>query len=144
MKYKYVVNKECRESCDGYYKLETSKDVHDPDDPTATINVPFIKCYDSISDVLSSSNTDVEYYNVKSKLCWKVSPSGYFILKQDSTTPPKYEVVDECEHYYYSLGTSAKYYCTKNCNSIFTEGFTLPSGTTSALYFVKGKKNCEN
>ena len=136
MKYKYVVNKECRESCDGYYKLETEES-----------SITYIKCYDSISDVLSI-NVEV-YYNIKSKLCWKKYPSGYYILKQDASSTQKYEVVDECEHYYYSQSFAGsdpqiKYYCTKTCKPIATEGVTsLETTTATTQYFVKGKKNCE-
>ena len=82
------------------------------------------------------------YYNINLKKLWddwnKV-PNGYFITKDDNSQ--KYEVVDECEHFYYKKTVSSVnyYYCTSECKTIILEGDT----TNRGLFFVNGRKNCE-
>ena len=134
-KYKFFIkdeneNFECRDSCDGYYKMEDEQQIN-------SNNEDITKCYESLTKALSDNT--IIYYNIKSKLCWKDYPDGYYIIPNSDTTNTKYEVVDECEFFYYKIpgdtdaGTVDKYYCTNSCkdsNTIYT-------------YFVKGQKKCE-
>ena len=46
-----------------------------------------------------------------------------------------YEIVDECEYFYYKKSGDSKNYCTTT-NDCQTEGLTYK-------FFVKGRKNCE-
>ena len=50
MNYKYFIGDECRDNCDGYYKLE---------DTTSGVTT----CYDLITNALKDAN--VMYYNIK-------------------------------------------------------------------------------
>ena len=143
----YFINKECKESCDGYYKYETSEDFEiEIESVTSTETLTFTICYDSETEVLNANN-DVKYYSIESKLCWKEYPYGYFINEEKneigstSTTPnKKYVVVKECEFFYYVKEDNDNddpdddiLQCTSDCNSLDPK-----------LYSLKGQKNCES
>ncbi len=141
--YKYFIEDrsrqgyECRENCDGYYKMEVTESMDINNDNTNE-NIKINKCYDSKEKALSDTN--VKYYNIKSKLCWNEYPTGYYILPTTSTT--QFEVVEECEYFYYknsvpNPGTDPatshnEYHCVDKCTD------------SSLKYFIKGQKNCEN
>ena len=120
---------ECKESCDGYYKIELLKDETDS-------TSKFIKCFDTIETALS--DVDVNYCNKYSKQCWKNYPNEYF--RKEEITTGKYAVVEECEKFYYEVlvtdvdnTVTARYYdCIDSCST-----------TSNKKFFVKDKKNCE-
>ena len=126
--YKYFIGKECRDNCDGYYKLEE-------------VGINYITCFDSITNALSKSN--VNYYNLKSKLLWNTAfPDAYYINKKHNivnegttSTVEKYEIVEECENYYYE--DNSKKYCTNDCTKDI-------NNLVIDKYFVKGNKKCES
>ena len=124
-----ITNFECKDSCDGYYKREDTFGTA----PGTKITY----CYDSFSKV--ESDTNVKYYNIKSKLCWTKYPSGYFVIPNTGATK---EVVEECEFFYYknsetedstTIETIDIFYCVNSCSS----------ATTADKFFAKGQKNCE-
>lgn len=120
--YAYFVDEECRENCDGYYKMSDDSG--------------YIKCYENLQKV--KSDGDIKYYNIKSKLAWKEFPteSTYYIIKADSGPE---EIVEECESYYYKnegTGLDNLNYCIDKCSSVeLIEG---------GYFFISGNKKCES
>ena len=58
------------------------------------------------------------YYNTKYMLCWDHYVEGYFI---NVVEPTKYELVEECDDYYYKNegdGRDGNNYCVSACNTI--------------------------
>ena len=136
----YLIGNQCTDKCDGYFKFETTKSITVGSTTTTTT---FFECYANQDDFYNHFNpTKNIYYNINLKKLWddwnKV-PNGYFITKDDNSQ--KYEVVDECEHFYYKKTVSSVnyYYCTSECKTIILEGDT----TNRGLFFVNGRKNCE-
>jgi len=116
MKYNYLLGQECRKECDDYYKLE---------DIDTSLNL--IKCFEKKDDCL---NSEVKYYNIKLKRCWKILPYGYYIITIEANG---YEVVKECQKYYFrDINIESNYHCIEKCSE---------SGTH--LHFYKEEKNCE-
>ena len=142
-KFKYFIEDssrqhyECRENCDGYYKMEVEESM-DIDNNGVNEDVKLTKCYDSKEKALL--DTQVKYYNIKSKLCWKEYPNGYYILPFETGTT-QFEVVEECEFFYYkesvlNTGSSTTYHNEYHCVEKCTDSVDH--------YFIKGQKNCEN
>ena len=120
--YIYLINNECRDRCDEYYKRE----IHISID--SVVNT-FIKCFETTNECFSYDNSNNEpiYYFEKNRRCWKSFPNGYFI-KNDSIENEN-ELVEKCEKYYYV--DSGKNICTNNCKG-------------KGLYFINGKYKCES
>ena len=86
MKFKYFINNECKDYCDGYYKFETSDE-----------SLEYTQCFDSVNEVLKAGN-GIKAYNIQFKLCWKDIPDGYYvnkIIRETGGINFKYEVVLE-------------------------------------------------
>ena len=117
---------ECKDNCDGYFKREATH---------ASPEIKITYCYESLRIIQLDSN--VKYYNIKSKLCWKEYPTGYYILPS-APESTQFEVVDECQNFYYkgydTFGNTNEYYCTEKCK--------VDGGIN--LFFVNGQKNCES
>ena len=121
--YKYLIGAECRDNCDGYFKLELKTND----------GKFYYECHDTLQKALSLSG--ILYYNIKSKLLWRQLPNGYYINKISSN---KYEVVEECDNYFY-IDTSNVKYCTKYCLYDVNN-----SPNSNHKYFVSGNKKCES
>ena len=120
MKYNYLLGKECRKECDDYYKLE---------DIDTSLNL--IQCFETKDACLSFDSGSPKYYNIKLKRCWITLPYGYYIITIESGS--KYEVVKECQKYYFKdSNIENNYHCIEKCSV---------SGTH--LHFYKEEKNCE-
>ena len=127
--YNYLLDKECKSDCNDYYKLE---------DIDSTLNV--IKCFKTIEDCLAATDGNgnlAKYYNIKLKKCWINFPNGYYINDINNvidTSNTKYEIVQECEYYYYKdSNLENHYHCIDKCED-----------SVSHQYFTRGQKNCEN
>ena len=85
--YKYILNDECKESCNGYYQIEK--------ETTDTPAKQYTECFQYQSEALSQAN----FCDEKKKKCWTNFPteSNYYIERQYSSSPAKYEVINECE-----------------------------------------------
>ena len=121
MKFKYLYGSECRNECKDYYTLE---------DDTASTPSQFKRCFTKTECLTptSSSGPGGQYFNLEEKKCWINYPgNGYYI----NNPSPNYELVKECEKYYYT--DSSKYYCIDKCIS-----------TSSTKFFVSGIKKCES
>ena len=67
--YKYFIDNECRENCDGYYKLH---------DETLT----FTKCYETLEKM--KQNSEIGYYDTNLKRCWVNEPTDFqFFVKKE-------------------------------------------------------------
>ena len=123
LKYDYLLGKECKTDCIDHYLLEDIDDA-----------LNLIQCFKTKSDCLlaeNSHNEKVKYYNKKLKKCWIYFPRGYFINQLD-TINQKYEVVEECENFYYpDVNYDNHYRCVEKCEF------------DTYLYFYKEDKNCE-
>jgi len=130
LNYKYFVGNECRDNCDGFYKLETNDGTFD-----------YTKCFESLTDVLKAGN-GVMAYNIKDKLCWDDIPNNYFvnsITTETGGTGLKYEVVQECEFFYYlyvdPMDSNKRYKkCISSC---------MDSNLPTNYFYIQGQKNCE-
>ena len=112
--YNYLYGEECKKNCDNYYKLIDEDNI-------------IIKCYDNYQRAYEDDH-NVIYYDITLKQCWKELPSGYFI-KHDNNEA-NYEIVSECEHYYYLNNDNEYNYCIDNCKDM-------------NLYFIQQNKKCE-
>jgi hypothetical protein len=115
--YNYLLGQECKTDCNDYFILEDDTSLEG-----------FIKCFETRDNCLASGGGQADYYNTKLKKCWKNYPDGYYINKTEGT---KYEIVQECKHFYYKDTSNNKFYCVDKCSS------------SSYPYFVRGQKNCE-
>ena len=120
---------ECRESCEGYYKMrvvETS---------SGSGSLSFTYCYEDLVSV-GEDTAVVVYYHIKSKRCWdsSTSPSFDFFIKSSSSTTSLKEIVEECENFYYESGELK--YCIEKCKDV-----TLASG---GYFFLNKNKKCES
>ena len=126
--YKYILNDECKESCNGYYQIEK--------ETTDTPAKQYTECFQYQSEALSQAN----FCDENQKKCWTNFPteSNYYIKRQYSSSPAKYEVVKECENFYFEInepyGSGNCFQCTNDCKTASTPG----------LFFIKGNKKCEN
>ncbi|MBO6244567.1 MAG: hypothetical protein J6O41_08450, partial [Clostridia bacterium] len=119
----YIVGNECKRNCeDTYYKM------------TVTVSsTQFTKCFAQPSGCLGAraSTSNKIYYNQNLKKCWEGNtgiPTTYFIKEISNDL---YELVDECENYYYEQGVFK--YCIEKCMS---------NQDTSKTYFINGNKKC--
>ena len=129
----YFVDKECRENCDGYYKYEDSVII-------SGTTKKYYKCFESKEKALSDNNCI--YYNIKSKLCWRNFPEGYFINQEEiSHTINRYEVVEECPYFYYEISVPTD--TSKKCGRCTDLNKCEVTGNTFK-YFTKGQKKCED
>ena len=127
--YNYIIGNECRENCDGYYKLE----------PRGSNSIFY--CFETIDDILNDNVHNIKFYNVKSQLCWMATdfPYGYYInniYPANGGTNSIYEIVKECDYFFYSYtdpNNNIYNRCTNNCKTLSTNQF-----------FLKGQKNCED
>ena len=120
---KYLLGKECLESCEGYYILEKPSNI-DTTTPASLVN-----CYETLEDCLSVSG--VTYYDINLKLCYKSGssnlPSPYIQKKIGNF----YEIVTECPYFYYKNINDNNYnYCIESCKE-------------KDLYFKSGEKECK-
>ena len=133
--YKYIdfPNKICKESCDdGNYQME----VQESSSGGTTIKA-YVKCYEDIDKALDdTTNPIVAYYNIKTKQCWSSFPTGgdFYIKAESAPSSWKYEIVNECENFYYVKSDNSKY-CIENCQSI-------PTPDSVLIYYEKGNKQC--
>ena len=129
----YFVDKECRENCDGYYKYEDSVII-------SGTTKKYYKCFESKEKALSDNNCI--YYNIKSKLCWRNFPEGYFINQEETLhTINRYEVVEECPYFYYEISVPTD--TSKKCGRCTDLNKCEVTGNTFK-YFTKGQKKCED
>ena len=115
--YKYFIDQECRENCDGYYKM-------DDKEGSGASALSFTKCYENLEK--AKQDLDVVYYNTNLKRCWKAFPTDTQYYIKGGTG--QYEIVLECDNYYYeNTGDSNKLYCTDDClsKSLFFKGLSL-------------------
>ena len=124
MGYKYFINNECKDNCDGYYKLEKTDGT-----------LKYTKCFASITDIIQSV-AGVMAYDINNKLCWDHIPNDYYVNDKSGL---KFEVVKECEFFYYqttdTTDNSLTYNkCTRSCKG----------ATPTGLFYIQGQKNCEN
>ena len=112
LNYLYLVNKECKSSCDdSLYKMNVDKVISSPS-TTAQFTVCFPQASDCLTERISS---DPIYYNRNLKKCWNAIaniPTNYYIKEEDTNN--RYELVDECDNYYYEQSTYK--YCISDCN----------------------------
>ena len=130
--YKYFINKECKENCDGYYKLEIEEGTDRKDT---------IRCFETLDKALNydldnDNIKDIKFYDVELKQCWLHYPSNFFIKYENKDNPNNYiyEVVERCDKYYYEkeITPSIKYnYCIENCQKV-------------NLYFSGQDKKCDS
>ena len=126
MKYNYVLDKECKSECDEYYTLE--------DIDLVSQLIHCFKTRDECLNFVDTSGNKPIYYNSKLKKCWISFPAGYYI-NSDLTTGVTFEIVQECENYYYP--DSSHYRCVDKCSD-------TSSNTPPYIYFYKEQKNCED
>lgn len=125
--YKYLVEGECKNSCDGYYQIELKT--------TGSPQYSYKKCFFTIGDALEDS--DVNFCDTSQGKCWTTFPdvNSYFIKSQfDSTS--KYEITRQCENFYYEdanpiVTSQSVNWCTNDCMD-----------TSTQKYFVNGNKKC--
>ena len=125
MNYNYVLGKECKKECNDLYKLEEV-------DSTG-----LIKCFKTKEECLGSTGGGAVYYNTKLKKCWQNFPEEYYLSGTIITVVSnnKYEIVEECENYYFkNTNNNNHYQCVDKCS------LSIPNYP----YFVKGQKNCED
>ena len=86
--YKYLIDDECKNSCDGYYQIELKT--------TGTPQYSYIKCFFSIDEALGHSN--VNFCDISQGKCWTTFPDAnlYFIKSEFSTSSGKYEIARKC------------------------------------------------
>ena len=112
--FNYSYRKECKKNCDDYFKLMNK--------PSAIT----IECFKDFSEVIIYAGSNDFFYEKSTKKFWMSMPSGYFILSIDHN---KFEIVAECDNYYYN-GDLGRKYCIENCKN-------------KDYYFYRGRKNCE-
>ena len=114
--YIYLLGYECKTKCeDYYYKKE--------------VDEPFIKCFSEPMECFDGVNNGKIFYNEKLRICWKDFQTGYYVQnKTVESSKELYEIVDECEHFYYAK--EGYNYCTPSCKSV-------------ALYFINTNKKCQ-
>ena len=125
---KYILNKECRDNCDGYYQLEIIEATHS-----------YIKCYETLNTILSDESANVKFCDTKLRRCWVSFPENeqYYINSEITLSPgSSYELLKECNNYYYSDAdptdsTKTRLWCVSNCKS-------------KGKYFYKGSKECKS
>ena len=132
--YFYFIGDECMINCDSsYYKLE----IKLPIDDSQTIFETFKRCFRTPEECLTGFTTTLTkiFFHQDSKMCWEKYQENYFIKSFDTN---KYELIEACDHYYYvsNLDGDPVKYCTQSCYT--------PMTTNLELYFLNGKKNCEN
>ena len=127
--YRYFINQECRENCDGYYK----RFITSNDGTVLAENLRFTKCYETLEKVKGDSY--VRYYNANLKRCWVDKPTDiqYYIKREEIVESRTiFELVEECETFYYEKYTTRNsLYCTKDCKTV-------------SRYFLRGNKRCES
>ena len=124
---KYLIGDECTESCDGYYQVEDGVATGDTIAPNGAF-----KCFTDFSDLLTVGYP--LYCDLKINKCWISPKTGYFIKTTPlgSSTSNKYEIVTECDRFYY-VDTDSYNKCIDNCQNI---------SPTPGKYFVSGNKKC--
>ena len=104
-KYPYILDCECRSSCEGSYQLKLADHVI---------------CFGTLKEVGEYSNPI--FYEQITKQCWTSLPTDKYFIKSSSSENPR-EVVKECLNFYYK--SSNYFYCVDNCSSqnlFFTKG----------------------
>ncbi|MBO6244481.1 MAG: hypothetical protein J6O41_08010, partial [Clostridia bacterium] len=126
---KYLLNGECKDNCDGYYQVATKTTDASPKD--------YFKCYENLNDALTDTTITIKFCDTSKKKCWTTFPTDgtYYIKDSFPSTDDKYELVRECENFYYKITDSTNsdnnhFKCVSNCKG-------------KNLYFFKGNKNCE-
>ena len=122
---KYLVGKECTDSCDGYYQVEV-----------VLSNTPFktyIKCFETLNEALNDG-VGVKYCDISQKKCWTGDNlGGVYYINSEFTILGKYEVVRECPNYYGEKSTPAGFsWCVDSCSEIDNK------------FFLSGYKKCLN
>ena len=130
--YKYFIDEECRDNCDGYYKRDITLDT-----TVLAAYLPFTKCYETLEK--AQDDTNVRYYCANLKRCWDEKPHDiqYYVKKEETvttvTTPvisyKRYELVEECETFYYKKDDL--FHCTDDCK-------------TKDLFFLRGDYKCRS
>ena len=127
----YIINKECKDSCDGYYQIEMQE---------TSPSINYIKCFETSNKAFADS--DVKFCDTQLRKCWNNFPDneGYYIKSQFGTNSGKYELTKQCDNFYLnkndnSITNGDLYWCVSNCknNGIISEG----------KFFVSGNKECK-
>ena len=129
LNYKYFVKNECRDNCNGYYQREY----------TESSSLKYFICYETLNEALIDVN--VNYCDKHQKKCWKDFPNDFNYYINSEFSPPnfKYELVRECEKFYYlktdfpTTGVNS-YRCVNDCKNI-------PNSLVE-FFFESGNKEC--
>ena len=119
----YILGNECRENCDNYYILMDESGVNTKE------------CFETLNAAKTSAK-GINYFHTTLKQCWINYPTTFFI-KDKIENNNKFEIVDDCDKFYYEVtsgtpSTTFKY-CTDNCKSINLN-----------LFFEQGNDKCES
>ena len=79
----------------------------------------------------TGSSVNKIYYNTKLKKCWSTYQTDYFVQNVNSN---EYELVEECDKFYYENSADSHKYCTTQCIT----------GDPDQKFFVSGSKKCED
>ena len=127
--YKYFIDLECKEDCNGFYQIELTEGSYN-----------YIRCFETLEDALNNGN--VQFCDKSQKKCWKDFPSDdiYYINSIFENHNTKYELVKQCTNFYYartgfSLSSLNTNWCTDNCKNI---------ENTQPKFFYGDNKNCLN
>ena len=120
--YFHLLGDECKSKCeDFYYKYNYTEEVDGED-------VPFMRCFSTPTECQRKINF-LTTYNKKLRRCWKGYVSGYFLNKINDNL---YELVDECENFYYEVisdtSDEKRNYCNSSC--------------LGDHFFLSGNKKC--
>ena len=129
MNYIYLIGNECKDRCEGYYKYST--------------NDGFIHCFLTPDECYNYGTTPPVsiYYEEETKKCWKTFPEGDYYIKSfdPAISPPKYELVRQCEYYYYKGDTpingDKRNFCVDKCES-------STATNPQQKFYVSGNKKC--
>ena len=110
IKRNYIINKECKESCDGYYQLEKTWE-----------SPAYIECFDTVEKMVNS-NLGIHFCDTKLRKCWRDFPVNeeYYINTALSGSDDKiYEIVKECNNFYVEdrnpFQSYQSYWCVSTC-----------------------------
>ena len=110
IKRNYIINKECKESCDGYYQLEKTWE-----------SPAYIECFDTVEKMVNS-NLGIHFCDTKLRKCWRDFPVNeeYYINTALSGSNDKiYEIVKECNNFYVEdrnpFQSYQSYWCVSTC-----------------------------
>ena len=129
----YILGRECKIKCDDhYYTKEVS---------ISGLSTKFTKCFPTPNDCFDGVSSGKIYYNEKLRICWTTFQTGYFVKSRSDSPKILYELVDECENFYYiNTADSNLNYCTLACKMFST---STPTSLIIDLYFINTNRKCE-